>query len=60
MVAEVSTFFFTELYRTLMAEDGDVTGAFAAAQRATRDRSPQYRHWGAFYLMGGLADEGAT
>lgn len=47
----VSTGFFTELYRRLAA-DADVPTAFAAAQVETRQRHPQYRDWGAFYLVG--------
>lgn len=57
VLASASTFFFTELYRTLMAADGAVTFAFAAAQRATKREYPQYRDWGAFYLIGGLSQE---
>lgn len=58
--AEASTCFFTHLYETLMKdEESDVAGAFAAAQRATRERHPQYRDWGAFYLIGGAGRRGA-
>ena len=43
--------FFTALYRALRA-DASCLDAFAAAQRTTRAEHPQYRDWGAFYLMG--------
>lgn len=55
VLAGASTFFFTQLYRSLVGEDVDVTTAFAAAQQATRREFPQYRDWGAFYLIGGLS-----
>lgn len=48
---QVATDFFGELYR-LLATDPDRRAAFAAAQRATRDRHPAYRDWGAFVLIG--------
>ena len=56
--ADASTTFFTELYRRLRADDEDLTGAFGAAQRATRSVHPEYRDWGAFYLTGGY--QGST
>jgi hypothetical protein len=55
VLASASTFFFTQLYRSLVGEDTDVTAAFATAQQATRREFPQYRDWGAFYLIGGLS-----
>jgi CHAT domain-containing protein len=58
VLAGASNYFFTELYRTLMTGDGDVTAAFASAQRATRKDFPQYRDWGAFYLIGCVAHDG--
>lgn len=54
VLAPASTCFFAELYRTLMNGDEDVRGAFAQAQWVTRREFPQYRDWGAFYLIGGL------
>jgi len=54
VLAAASTCFFTELYRVLMSGDEGVSSAFAASQRVTRERFPQYRDWGAFYLIGGL------
>jgi CHAT domain-containing protein len=60
VLAGASTYFFTELYRALMEPDGDVTAAFATAQRATRLEYPQYRDWGAFYLIGGLTRQEET
>ncbi len=43
--------FFGSLYREL--KDGAARlDAFAAAQRETRKRHPQYRDWGAFHYMG--------
>jgi CHAT domain-containing protein len=46
-------FFFTAFYSRL---GSNVTkcAAFAAAQQATRARLPQYRDWGAFYLIGAV------
>ncbi len=43
--------FFTRLYAEL-SRGATRLDAFAAAQRATRVTHPQYRDWGAFYLMG--------
>jgi hypothetical protein len=60
VLATASTFFFTRLYRALVANDGDVVSAFASAQAATKENFSQYRDWGAFYLTGGLGDGGAT
>lgn len=40
-----------------MTNGGDVTTAFAGAQRETRRKHPEYRDWGAFYLVGGLSKE---
>ncbi len=59
VLAGASTLFFTELYRRLVDSDGDVTGSFVEAQRATRQDFPEYRDWGAFYLIGGLDGGGA-
>jgi CHAT domain-containing protein len=44
--------FFRTLYSHLRAAPSDKAGAFRAAQEETRSRFPQYRDWGAFYLMG--------
>jgi CHAT domain-containing protein len=54
VLAPASTCFFTQLYRGLMTGQLDVRAAFAAAQRATCQQFPQYRDWGAFYLLGGI------
>jgi hypothetical protein len=43
--------FFVALYRELRS-GASKRDAFARAQRETRTRHPQYRAWGAFYLMG--------
>jgi CHAT domain-containing protein len=51
--AEASSAFFTALYGALVADDSDLIGAFGVAQRATRATYPEYRDWGAFYLVGG-------
>lgn len=51
--AQASTTFFTEFYRILSSEPDDVAGAFGRAQRHARERHPEYRDWGAFYLTGG-------
>jgi hypothetical protein len=58
VLAGASTYFFTQLYTALMADD-DLTTAFAGAQRATRSEYPQYRDWGAFYLIGDTTREEA-
>ena len=55
VLASANTFFFTQIYRSLIGNEVDVTTAFASAQRATREEFPQYRDWGAFYLIGGLS-----
>jgi hypothetical protein len=60
VLASASTCFFTQLYRALVEDGGDVAAAFAVAQRATRELRPQYRDWGAFYLTGGLGQRGET
>ena len=44
--------FFSELYARLN-DDLGLLEAYAAAQRTTRNGHPEYRDWGAFYLMGG-------
>ena len=51
--AEASSTFFTALYTALLADQDDLIGAFGVAQRATRTTYPEYRDWGAFYLVGG-------
>jgi CHAT domain-containing protein len=43
--------FFTTLYRGLK-NGASKRDAFAAAQRETRHKHPEYRAWGSFYLMG--------
>lgn len=53
VLAGASTAFFVRLYQELTTTRSDVVDAFAAAQRATRQAFPQYRDWGAFYLIGG-------
>jgi len=60
VLAGASRLFFTELYRSLMAANGDVMAAFTNAQRATRREYSQYRDWGAFYLIGGLPREATS
>lgn len=59
VLAGASTLFFTHLYRGLMASDGDITGSFVQAQQATRREFPEYRDWGAFYLVGDAGGAGA-
>lgn len=60
VLAAASTEFFTSLYAALMEQrDSDVAAAFAQAQRRTRELFPQYRDWGAFYLLGGAAGAAA-
>jgi CHAT domain-containing protein len=54
VLAAASTHFFHALYTSLIDNGGNVTSAFAHAQRETRSSYPQYRDWGAFYLIGGL------
>jgi hypothetical protein len=49
--ANASAHFFTSLYAAL-ADGTSRLEAFTRAQRATRDRFPQYRDWGSFYLEG--------
>jgi CHAT domain-containing protein len=53
VLAEACTVFFVRLYEELTTSGPDIVDAFAAAQRATRGAFPQYRDWGAFYLIGG-------
>ena len=55
VLAPASTCFFAELYRRLMGGEENVRTAFGSAQRVTRQQFPQYRDWGAFYLVGGVA-----
>ena len=43
--------FFTSLYQRLREGD-NALDAFRVAQKATRRDHPQYRDWGAFYLVG--------
>ncbi|MFN0060809.1 MAG: CHAT domain-containing protein [Planctomycetota bacterium] len=43
--------FFAALYQQL-SEGARSHDAFAAAQRTTRARHPEYRDWGAFYYLG--------
>lgn len=50
VVEDVSTTFFTHLYRRLEHDGDDVVTAFASAQREARKHHPQYRDWGAFTL----------
>lgn len=45
-----SRYFFTALYSAL-AGGASIVDAFRTAQQATRKEHPQYRDWGAFYLM---------
>lgn len=51
---EAATTFFTTLYDALARGGADVAQAFRTAQRETRNRFPEYRDWGAFYLTGGI------
>lgn len=51
--------FFAALYRRIAAGDGKLA-AFRAAQMAVRDRYPQYRHWGAFCMLGDWREDGQT
>jgi CHAT domain-containing protein len=48
-----SLHFFTTLYKHL-SQSNDVPDAFRKAQVATRSDFPDYRDWGAFYLVAGL------
>jgi hypothetical protein len=48
---EAARRFFTAFYSRLK-RDGSRLDAFAHAQKVTRGDFPEYRDWGAFYLMG--------
>lgn len=46
--------FFDDLYRRLR-KGNSVSEAFRGAQESTREKHPDYRDWGAFYLVAGLS-----
>jgi CHAT domain-containing protein len=51
-VGSVSSRVFFERLHEERRNGASRLDAFAAAQRATRERHPEYRRWGAFTLMG--------
>ena len=55
-----SSAFFVELYRRLDAGGTELVDAFGDAQRETRRRFPEYRDWGAFYMIGGYGTNRRT
>jgi CHAT domain-containing protein len=50
--SEAAHTFFRTFYESLDTAPNNVREAFRAAQAKTRATSPQFRDWGAFYLLG--------
>ena len=51
VVSAISRHFFKDFYARLAGGDTR-RGAFAEAQSSARQRYPEFRHWGAFVLLG--------